>query len=222
MITSLIARCREPVSGLTHLVSAILAAIGTVVLLWLGRDSPTKFVSLLIYCTSLTVMFSASAAYHLSNSTPAIIANLRRFDHASIYTLIAGTYTPICLHYFTGFWRWGMLATIWSMALVGVVGNLIYMKAPRWLTTGIYLLMGWLSIMAIKEILLAIPTTALLWLILGGLFFTAGAVVYMLKTPNFSPHVFGFHEIWHIFVMLGCFSHFIVIAVYIAPYPSPV
>lgn len=208
---------RDPVSGLTHFFSAILAVVGLVILLLLGRGDALKEISLFIYGLSLILMLSASAAYHLVNARPAILIWLRKMDHTAIYLLIAGTYTPICLHFFTGFWRSGFLAIIWGMALVGIVVKMFIIRAPRWVTAGIYLLMGWLSILAIREMLTSIPASALLWLALGGLAYTAGAVVYMLKKPDFIPRVFGFHEVWHIFVILGSLSHFLLIAFFVAP-----
>ena len=208
---------RDPVSGLTHFFSAILALVGLVVLLFLGSGDTNKEISLLVYGLSLILMLSASAAYHLVNTRPTILIWLRKMDHTAIYLLIAGTYTPVCLHYFTGFWRSGFLAIIWSMALVGIIVKLFIIRAPRWVTAGIYLLMGWLSILAVREILYRIPAPALMWLALGGLAYTLGAIVYILKKPDFIPGVFGFHEVWHIFVILGCLAHFILIAVFIAP-----
>jgi hemolysin III len=161
-------------------------------------------------------MFSSSAAYHLADARPCTMLLLRKLDHTAIYALIAGTYTPICLHFFSGFWAWGVLAIVWTLALAGIVLKLFVIKTPRGLTAGIYLVMGWLSILAIRQMLLFMPKGALLWLLLGGLFFTVGAVVYISKKPDFFPGVFGFHEIWHILVTLGCLSHFILIAAYVA------
>ena len=210
---------REPVSGLMHLGGAAAAAAGLVVLLVLGRDNPWKELALAVYGVSLVLMFAASAAYHLIQTSPQIGRFLRTLDHSAIYLLIAGTYTPVCLHFFSGFWRWGLLAIIWSMALIGIAVKLFILGAPRWITAGIYLLMGWLALLAVKPMFLAMPTSALVWLLLGGLFFTVGAVVYMTRRPDFYPGVFGFHELWHIFVILGCLSHFIMIAAYVAPRP---
>jgi hemolysin III len=213
---------REPVSGLTHLGGAVLSAFGTCVLLYVGRDSLTKELSLLVYGATLILMFSASAAYHLIISRPQIVQWLRKADHGAIYLLIAGTYTPICLHFFTGVWRWGVLATVWTMAFAGIAVKMFIINAPRWLNAGVYLLMGWLSLVAVQEIFAAMPVGALVWLFTGGLFFTLGAVVYIMEIPNFFPGILGFHEIWHIFVILGCASHFIVIAIFVAPYPTPI
>ena len=186
-------------------------------LIYLAWGDAGKVAALSLYGFTLILMFSASAAYHMVQAGPRALLFLRKLDHSAIYLLIAGTYTPICLHFFTGFWRTGMLGVIWSLALIGIVVKLFVINAPRWVTAGLYLLMGWLSMAAIREIISTMPPGALVWLVLGGLFFTVGAVVYMLKRPNPLPGVFGFHEIWHIFVILGAFSHFVMIAAYVAP-----
>jgi hemolysin III len=210
-------KLRDPISGLTHLGAAILSAVGASLLIWVGRDNLTKQISLLIYGISLIQMFAASATYHLVKAKPHIIKTLRKFDHSAIYLLIAGSYTPICLHYFDGFWKWGILSIVWTLAIVGVIVKIFIINTPRWLNTGIYLLMGWLSLIAIREIFTSLPVGALIWLGLGGLFFTIGAVIYIIKKPNFVPGVFGFHEVWHIFVILGCLCHFLIMAMFIAP-----
>ena len=207
---------RDPVSGLTHLGAAVAAAFGLGLLLFLGRDSLAKEISLAIYGVSLVLMFGASATYHLIKAKPQVVLVFRKLDHSAIYLLIAGTYTPICLNFFHGFWQWGLLALIWSMALVGIAIKVFIINAPRWISAGIYLLMGWLSLSAIQEILRVMPAGALVWLFLGGVFFTLGAVVYVIKKPDFFPQVFGFHEVWHIFVILGCLCHYIVIAAFVA------
>jgi hemolysin III len=208
---------RNPVSGLTHLFAAIAALIGLVVLLIVGGSGIAKQITLLIYGTSLVLMFSASAAYHLVRARPVIIHNLRKLDHAAIYVLIAGTYTPLCFNQFSGFWKWGMLAIIWGLALVGIVVKIFMVNTPRALTAVIYLGMGWLALIGLPEILRILPTGALVWLSLGGVIFTLGAIVYITKTLDFVPGVFGFHESWHIFVILGCLCHFILILFYVAP-----
>jgi hemolysin III len=211
-------KLREPVNGLMHLAAAVLALLGLVGLLILGHNSLVKVIALLIYGISLVAMFSSSATYHLVDARPRIMLFLRKLDHSAIYILIAGTYTPICLHFFSGFWAWGTLTIIWSLALIGVLVKLFIIKAPRGFTAAVYLGMGWLALLATREILRSMPLGALFWLLLGGIFFTLGAVIYVLKKPDFFPGVFGFHEVWHIFVILGCLSHFILMAVYVAPH----
>ncbi len=210
-------RFREPVNGLTHLGAAVIAALGLIYLLMRGQGDLPKMVSLLVYGVSLVLMFSASAAYHLVNGRPEVIHTLRILDHTAIYLLIAGTYTPICIIFLTGFWGRGFLAIIWSIALLGIITKVFIVRAPRWLAAGLYLLMGWLAILGIQELIGAIPAGGFIWLAAGGLFYSAGAIIYILKWPNLIPGVFGFHEVWHIFVILGAFSHFVLIAGYAAP-----
>lgn len=215
---SLSARGRQPVSGLTHLLTAVAALAGwAALLLGGGFQSFGRTAALSIYGLSLVLMFGASAAYHLSKAGPKGLIILRKLDHSAIFLLIAGSYTPICALRLAGFWRVGMLAVIWSLALVGIGVKIFIVEAPRWLTAGIYVVMGWLSVFAVRPLLAALPAGALLWLAAGGLIYTGGAVVYILKKPDFIPGVFGFHEVWHIFVILAAIAHFIAIAVYIAP-----
>ena len=214
-------KLREPVNGLTHLGAAIAAALGMVLLWILGRGSVIKEISLTVYGVSLVLMFTASAAYHLIKARPQAMKILRKLDHSAIYLLIAGTYTPICLHYFSGFWQWGMVILIWVLALTGISTKLVIINAPRWLSAGIYLLMGWLGLFGLREILTNMPVWAWVWLLMGGLFFTLGAIVYITKKLDFFPGVFGFHEVWHIFVILGCLCHFIIMAAFIGPHPIP-
>jgi len=213
----LLRRFREPVNSLTHLIAAAVAFVGTIVLAYLARDDPAKLASLCLYGLTLVLMFSSSAIYHLAQTGPRAALFLRKLDHSAIYLLIAGTYTPICLHYFTGFWRGGFLAIVWALGLIGITVKLFVINAPRWVTTAVYLLMGWLAIAGVGEILAQMPAGAIAWLLAGGLFFTGGAVVYMVKKPDPYPGVFGFHEIWHIFVILGAYSHFALMLIFIAP-----
>jgi|AutmiccommuBRH23_1029490.scaffolds.fasta_scaffold00280_71 hemolysin III len=207
---------REPISALTHLAAAIISLFGLLSLIYFGWGDLSKTITLIIYGISLILMFAASGTYHLVIAKDSIILKLRKLDHSAIYLLIAGSYTPICFHFFEGFWQYGMLAIIWGLALIGVTVKLFVIHAPRWVTAGVYLLMGWLAIMGVEEILRSMPMIAIIWLVAGGLFYSIGAIVYITKKLNFIPGVFGFHEIWHIFVILGAFSHFYVVLRFIA------
>lgn len=213
----MLTKLREPVNGLTHFFAAIVAAIGLITLIILGWRSAIKEISLGIYGTSLILLFTASAAYHMVRAKPKIIAVLRELDHSAIYLLIAGTYTPFCAVMFTGFWKWGLLAIIWSLAVIGIVVKMFVMNATRWLSAGVYVMMGWLCLAAIGEMLRVLPVGALIWLLAGGIVYTLGAIVYITKTLDFFPGKFGFHEVWHIFVILGALAHFIAILAYVAP-----
>ncbi|MCL4530304.1 MAG: hemolysin III family protein [Chloroflexi bacterium] len=211
-------KLREPVNGLTHFFAAIFAAVGLIVLIVLGWKSTLKEISLSVYGASLVLLFAASAAYHMVKAKPKIIESLRKLDHSAIYLLIAGTYTPFCVVMFKGFWQWGLLAIIWSLAIIGIIVKMFVIRAPRWLTAGVYVVMGWLCIAAIGEMLKVLPAGALAWLIAGGVIYTLGAIIYITKTLDFLPGKFGFHEVWHIFVILGALAHFIAIAAYVAPH----
>lgn len=215
-LTGRLSALREPVNGLTHLFAAVAAALGLVALLILGWGDPARVASLFVYGASLVLMFSASAAYHLVNRGPLVTARLRKFDHAAIYILIAGTYTPICLHFFTGFWNLGMVIVIWVMAVTGVVVKLFVINAPRWTTATVYLVMGWLAVLGAGEIWRQMPPGAIAWLVLGGALFTVGAIVYVAKRPDPWPVRFGFHEIWHIFIILAALAHYVLIIRYVA------
>ena len=207
----MIKKLREPVNSLTHWVGAILALIGLIALLIIGWSTPAKIISLTIYGLSLIAMFSASATYHMVRVKDKVLVIFRKIDHSAIFLLIAGTYTPFCVNAFEGFWKWGMLSIIWSLALVGIIVKVFYIKAPRWLNTGIYLIMGWLCVGAAGQMLAVLPVWVFGWLIAGGVIYSLGAVVYMTKIFNFKPGVFGFHEIWHIFVMLAAAAHLVAV-----------
>jgi hemolysin III len=204
-------KLREPVNSLTHWVGAILALAGLVALLIVGWSTPAKIISLLIYGISLIAMFSASATYHMVRAKDKVLLILRKLDHSAIYLLIAGTYTPFCVNAFDGFWKWGMLSIIWSLAAIGIIVKIFYIKAPRWLNAGIYVVMGWLCVGAAGQMLAALPVWVFTWLIIGGVVYTLGAVVYITKFFNFFPGVFGFHEVWHIFVILAAAAHFVAV-----------
>ena len=204
-------KLREPVNSLTHWAGAILALIGLVALLIVGWGRPAKDISLLIYGVSLIFLFSASATYHMVRVKEKALEIFRKVDHSAIYFLIAGTYTPFCINAFTGFWKWGMLTIIWSLALIGIGIKVFIIRVPRWVNASIYIAMGWLVVGASGQLLAALPVWVITWLIIGGVVYTLGAVVYITKIFNFVPGVFGFHEVWHIFVLVAAIAHFIAV-----------
>ena len=212
-------RLREPVSGITHLVGGVLGGIGLAVLLEAaGRTGRAdQLVAFTIFGLSLVVLYTASALYHLLPLSPAGVARLRRVDHMAIFILIAGTYTPFCLLALDDGWRAGLLGLIWGLALCGVVLKLFWMEGPRWLSVGLYLGMGWVAVVAAPALFRAMPVGGTAWVLAGGLIYSAGALVYGLKRPNPVPGVFGFHELWHLFVVAGSACHFWAVLHYIAP-----
>ena len=204
-------KIREPVNSLTHWGGAVLALFGLIALLIVGWGTPAKVISLAIYGVSLIFLFSASATYHMVRAKDKVLEIFRKIDHAAIYFLIAGTYTPFCINAFTGFWKWGMLTIIWSLALIGIGIKVFIIRVPRWLNAGIYIAMGWLVIGASGQLLAALPVWVLTWLLIGGVVYTLGAIVYITKIFNFKPGVFGFHEVWHIFVLLAAAAHYVAV-----------
>jgi len=212
-------RLREPVNGLTHLAGGLLASVGVVVLLVKAANAGRmdQMVAFGIFGLSLTALYSASTLYHLLPLSSAGVARLRRVDHMMIFMLIAGTYTPFCLLALDGGWRVGLLALVWSLALCGVLLKLLWMGASRWLSVALYLGMGWVAVIAAPALFQAVPTGGMAWVLGGGLVYSVGAIVYGLRRPNPVPGVFGFHELWHLFVMAGSACHFWAVLHYLVP-----
>jgi hemolysin III len=212
-------RLREPINGLTHLAGGLLASVGLIVLLAIAASAGRvdQLVAFGIFGFSLIALYTASALYHLLPLSPVGVARLRRVDHMTIYMLIAGTYTPFCLLALDGAWRVGLLCVIWSLALCGILLKVLWMDTPRWLSVILYLGMGWVAVIAAPALLPAVPSSGMAWVLSGGLIYSAGALIYGLKRPNLVPGVFGFHELWHLFVVAGSACHFWAVLWYIAP-----
>ena len=209
---------RDPISGLTHLIGALFAIVALCILAVQAATygGVWHMVSFSIFGATLFLMFASSALYHLLHAPDHIIVWLKRLDHMAIFLLIAGSYTPFCLIPLHGPVGWGLFSAVWALALAGVFLKLFWLSAPRWLSTVVYVSMGWLIVFAIEPAIDTIPAGALWWLLYGGLAYTVGAIVYATKKPDPWPRWFGFHEIWHLFVMVGAFCHFWAIAFYLA------
>jgi hemolysin III len=202
-------RIREPVNGFTHLGGVALSILGLVVLLVASARllSALHIASFAIYGASLILLYTASSLYHLLPLRPRGVALLRRIDHMMIFVLIAGTYTPICLIALRGPWGLGLLIAAWMLAVLGIILKAAWPGAPRLLSTLFYLTMGWLVVVAFPPLLRGIPAGAVAWLAGGGALYSIGAALYALKWPK-GIRGFGFHEIFHLFVLGGSFCHF--------------
>ncbi len=209
---------REPVNALTHLLGAALAAVGLVVLLANGvaNGSVRQVIAFAVFGASLVLMFGTSGIYHALRLSKRGHVILRRLDHMMIYVLIAGTYTPVCLVLLRGRLGVGLLVAVWGIAAIGILQKLVWMRAPRWFSTALYLGMGWIALIVARPLLSAAPPGFFIWLIAGGTLYSVGAVVYATKRPDPLPGVFGFHEIWHIFVLAGSFSHYWAMLTYVS------
>jgi len=203
---------RDPVSGLTHLIGALLAVLATVLLVErsVSPPMPWHIVTFSIFGGAMILLFTASTLYHWLPVSEKWVRVLRRVDHSMIFFYIAATYTPICLIPLRGPWGWSLFGIIWGLALGGIAMKIFWMHAPRWLSTAIYLAMGWMVLVGVYPLVRGLSTGALLWLAGGGVVYSLGAVVYAVKWPNPWPKHFGFHEIFHIFVIGGSFCHFVV------------
>lgn len=208
---------RDPISSMTHFIGALCAVGLTVIMLTIGiairHLAPITLLSLLIFGLSMIALYSASAYYHFIRTTPEREARFRKVDHAMIYVLIAGTYTPICLHFMPAGHGLAFVATMWAIAFVGIVVKIYWMSAPRWLSTAFYLLMGWAIVFDFSSFQ-SIPMACLILIALGGIAYSVGAVMYICKKPNLLQN-FGFHELFHLFILLGSFLHFLAIFIFI-------
>ncbi len=209
---------REPANALTHLIGLVLAVVGTVTLIVVSVGDPWRLASALVFGASMVLLYTASTLLHGVRAGPGVIKRLRVFDHAAIFVLIAGTYTPITLvslRLVSPAWSWALFATVWGLALLGVVFKLFWIGAPRWLSVALYVGLGWLAVVAVAPLLTALPVGALVWLMAGGLFYTGGAIIYARKRPDPWPHTFGFHALWHLFVLAGTACHFVMVLAYV-------
>ena len=206
---------RPLMRGTLHLAAALATPAGLVVLLLLA-DSPRRYVGAAIFSASLMMLYTSSASYHLVPWPARLGAIMKRIDHSMIFVFIAGTYTPLCLLVLDYAWGIPMLAAVWSLAGAGVVLTILWPKAPRWLSVGLYLGIGWIGVIPAAQVVSAMSGGQLALLGLGGALYTVGAVVYALRRPNPFPRVFGFHEVFHALVVVGSTLHFALIAGYVA------
>ncbi len=210
----------EPINTLTHLAGAIASLLGTVWLLQLVWGDWGKFIALFIYGFSLTTMYVASSLLHGVKPRPHLQFQLNRFDHMTIFLLIAGTYTPIITTFFPEAWRWWVLLLVWGTAVVGMVYKLFSRQIHGFFNASIYLIISWggvLPLILTGEVAQWLPPWGWQLLLLGGLIYSVGFLVYYWQWPNPWPDVFGHHEIWHLFVMGGSLCHFLFMLWYVVP-----
>ncbi len=210
-------KLKDPISGFTHFIGIGLAAFGMVLLILESSDpvKPWHIATFCVFSLGMILLYLASTLYHWLPLSAERTRLLKKFDHIMIFILIAATYTPICLIPLRGPLGWSMFGAIWGFAAFGLFFKVFWIQAPRWLSTTIYVLMGWLVIIGIVPLIEVLQPGAVFWLVSGGLLYTAGAFIYAIKRPDPWPSIFGFHEIFHIFVMAGSFSHFMVMYQYI-------
>jgi hemolysin III len=198
-------------SSYSHLCGAIITFVGVLVLVYQTRECASLIIVSTIYGLSAVFMLLSSALYHAFKTGENQASFLRKMDHFAIFCMIAGTYTPLCYIYLEGNLKWGMIIVQWTLVIAGFLLKVFYIRAPRLFTTIIYLLMGWMAIVPIKQLLSVMPLASIILLFMGGIAYSIGAVIYMLKKPNPIPGLFGFHEIFHLFILTGVFLHFPIV-----------
>lgn len=210
-------KLRDPISALTHFIGFLIGipVLITMLVKAQAEAGPLYTVSFLVFGISLLLLYGASTVYHAVTLKDETVAFLRRVDHMMIFVLIAGTYTPICLIPLHGNVGWTLLALVWGFAIAGIVLKAFWMNAPRWLSTAIYVIMGWLVLVAFFPLERAIPIGGIALLVAGGVTYTLGAVIYATKLPLFRFKRLNFHDIFHLFVMGGSFFHIVFMYLYI-------
>ncbi len=194
----------------SHLIAAVAAALGTAALAARSTSRSHLLVSL-VYGASMIAMFSASALYHAFKDQEDGTSLWRRLDHLAIFFMIAGTYTPVCYIHLDGAWRSSILGVVWGLVAAGLILKLVYIGAPRVMTASIYLAMGWIGLIPMHQLLMTMDSTSATLMITGGVAYTIGAVCYAVKRPNPAPGLFGFHEIFHLFVVAGAALHYALV-----------
>lgn len=196
----------EIINSITHGIGALLSIAAMVILIMVASRNGDiwHLVSFSIYGSSLILLYLSSTLYH-SFTNPKIKSLFARFDHISIFLLIAGTYTPILLTSIRGVWGWSLFGIIWAMAIIGAVIRSIYLHRFRKLMVAVYLVMGWMAVVAAKQIYQSLPATSLIFLVLGGVAYSIGVIFYMWRSLKYA------HGIWHIFVLAGSILHFFAI-----------
>jgi len=195
--------------------AAFVIAVVIAPLLIVGADRGRPRLAAAVFAGSVVVCFGASALYHRVTWTPRVRLWMRRIDHAGIYLLIAGTYTPVSLLVLRGAWRPVVLTIVWGGATGAIVLKFVWVHAPKWLAAAIGLALGWVAVIALPQLIVHLHPAAVALLIVGGLAYTAGAVVYARRRPDPAPAVFGYHELFHALTIVGVACQYVAIAFFV-------
>lgn len=209
---------REPINGMTHLAGALLsfiALLAMIVKVVSSEASTIAIMSVIVFGISMILLYATSATYHLVVTSDRIISFLRRLDHSMIFVLIAGSYTPFCLIVLNNTSGWILFSVIMITALCGIIFKLAWFNCPRWLSTAIYIAMGWMAIFLMQPLSQSLSSVGTTLLVGGGVLYTIGGIIYGIKPKIFKFKYLGYHEIFHIFILLGSLAHFLCIYLYV-------
>ena len=210
-------KMKDPVSTLTHFIPLLAGIIGLGFLISMSKDNVPKTVTMTIFGVSVIALYLASSLYHWIITSAEKERFLRKLDHIAIYLLIAGSYTPVFYYGLHGTWRLAMLTAVWSLAIIGAILKLWFMKIPRFVSTAFYVALGWVALIPFVKLVQSLPLGAMILMASGGVAYTVGAIIYATKIFDFIPQKFGFHEIFHLFIAAGTIIHYIMMIVYIMP-----
>lgn len=213
-------KIKDPGSAITHFIGFVFALLLTPPLISRGisfHADGLSLLSLIVFMISMILLYGASTTYHTFDISPKVNKILKKIDHMMIFILIAGSYTPICivaLHNKVGYI---LLALVWALALIGIIFKFFWVTCPKWVSSIIYIGMGWVCVFAMPQLVTNLSTPAFMWLLAGGIIYTIGGILYALKLDAFNHRFqyFGSHEIFHCFVMLGSLCHYIVMYFYL-------
>ena len=212
---------KEPGSAITHFIGMLMAIFAAVPLLIKAAHEPGRIyiISLAVYAASLILLYAASTTYHTFDISEKVNTILKKIDHMMISVLIAGSYTPVCLIVLKGKTGIILLSIVWAIAVAGILIKAFWVYCPKWVSSVLYIGMGWTCVLAFTQILNNMSPAAFGWLLAGGIIYTAGGVIYALKLPLFNNRHknFGSHEIFHLFVMGGSACHFVVMYAFLLP-----
>ena len=210
-------KIKDPGSALTHFIAMLTAMVAATPLLIKAASVPgtMHLKALSVFIVSMILLYAASTVYHTFDISEHVNKILRKIDHMMIFILIAGTYTPVCLIVLGNKSGYRMLSLVWGIAIVGIIINALWINCPKWFSSVIYIAMGWAALIAIWPLSHALPMQGLCWLFGGGIVYTIGGVFYALKIPRISWKYFGFHELFHIFILLGSACFYILIWNYV-------
>lgn len=218
-----IKKIKDPGSAITHFIGVLMAVFAASPLLIKAAKEPDAIhlFSLSIFIISMILLYTASTLYHTFNLSQKVNLILKKFDHMMIFVLIAGTYTPICLVVLSGKIGIIMLIIIWSVAILGICLKAFWVHCPKWVSSVIYIAMGWMCVLSFTQLISALPKSGFIWLLAGGIIYTIGGIIYALKLPIFNKKhkYFGSHEIFHLFCLGGSFCHFMLMYLFVANMP---
>ena len=213
-------KLKDPGSAITHFIGMLMAMFAATPLILRAMRAPdtVHVISLSIFIVSMILLYAASTTYHTFDLSERTNKILKKLDHCMIFVLIAGSYTPICLIVLHGRTGLMLLALVWSIAILGIIFKLCWVTCPKWVSSVLYIAMGWVCVLAFGKIIAALPRQAFGWLLAGGIIYTVGGVIYALKLPIFNQkhRYFGSHEIFHLFVMGGSLCHYIMMYAFVA------